>query len=200
MLVLWSGGCDSTLVLNNLLVQEQVLSTYQQQIIRTISINHPQITTSKTQKKTRDKLVKEFKNRGLEFDRNEVVIKHDYGAKKNHGIIQPFVWLFAAFQYLLEKEDLYTGYIRSDCIWRHKEKILSIFNDSQKIMWKSGSLMSPLEWMEKNEVLSRLGKANLLDLVWYCEDSNKKHCGKCTPCKTHLTAKWQISQGWTKTY
>ncbi len=189
-LVLWSGGCDSTLVLYDLLRNNTPA-------VRALGISHPQIANSDMGKRSRELLTKDLKARGLgAFERLELSLQCSGDADANGGIIQPLFWLSLAAPYLKDKEDLYAGWIRGDDVWHHKEDVQGVFGWSQKMMNKTGSLCTPLEWFAKEDVLADLKKAGLLKNTWHCEAPTPKGkpCNRCASCKTHQTALFRLEK------
>ena len=101
---------------------------------------------------------------------------------------QPPIWQFNAVTYLGEKENLYLGYIKPDCVWHHRTELFGLFKNICDITGRTGKLEIPLEWFSKDDVIRELTTVGLEDLVWWCEkpdgETDFKPCGKCPPCKT----------------
>lgn len=195
MIVLWSGGCDSTLMLLDL-----VKEASQNSPIRTISINHECIGGKGRSARLQIRAILEARKLPITF--SEIDIKD--GEKnvcmqigKDGFSLQPSIWISEAMRYLSENEDLYVGYIKTDCVWHKMHELRSAFEWLQKLSGKTGTLKTPLEWCSKCEVLKELKKdKDIFDKTWWCEYNNESPCGVCEPCRTHNTALWQISQKW----
>jgi 7-cyano-7-deazaguanine synthase in queuosine biosynthesis len=187
-LVLWSGGCDSTLVLWDLLQDQSPKSP----AINTIAINYPQIMGAEMAKAKRKAILNELRGRGFRINHGEVIVAHDgaTGIQNSYGLPQAALWVSLSPLYLGEKEDLYAGYVRGDDACHHKEALKGVFGWQQNLLGKTGNLLWPLEWTHKSEVIARLKAAKLLNLVWWCEQMTKdgSNCGKCSSCITHALA------------
>ena len=184
-LVLWSGGCDSTMVLWNLL-QEQSHAT---PAIRTISINHYAVGGGPEQAQARATILGRLRAKGFRIDHSDVGVSKDGIAVVGGSIIQPLVWLATATQYLEATEDLYAGWVRGDDAWHYKHDIDWLFIHCQRMLFKTGALRYPLEFTHKSDVIADLRKNKLLDAVWWCEDPiGGKPCDRCGSCVTHKVA------------
>lgn len=184
-LVCWSGGCDSTLVLYNLVKNRRC-----DEIVRAVSITHPQIYAAKESKTARANISKFLHAKGYGFLHSEIEVsnKGHVPVIKGNGIAQGALWLSMSSLHLEEKEDLYFGYIREDDIWHYRNWFFCAFFDLKTMMGKEGAVKIPLEWHTKTEVLKELPK-DLLKLCWWCESPKKgKACGKCKPCVRHKKA------------
>lgn len=61
--------------------------------------------------------------------------------------------------------------------------------------YKFPKLCYPIEWFDKNEILTNLQKQDddIFKLFWTCENPNgKKQCGKCHPCEVMIEAQNKI--------
>ena len=191
MLVLWSGGCDSTLMLHDL-----AKNSTEYYPIRTISVIHPQIFAMKEQRAARKKVLKWMKKHGHHIFHQEVEIKHSgekvlcdgsAGAYAGDGISQYAIWMLSAVNYLLAEEDLYLGYIQGDDIWGYRYQIEESFRLLLQIMGKKGEIKFPLDRKSKPEIIESLKSRGLYSLTWHCETPNRKgqRCGTCHPCIKH---------------
>lgn len=202
MLVLWSGGCDSTLMLHDLalanhahsqvkprLAGDKVLEAPYSSPVRAISFSCHQIEGGgAASKKARTKIIGVLRKKGLTIDHTEVAVSYQGDAQMlcgNGGCAQAPIWLVYAQLFLEVDEDLYLGYIRGDDIWHHKSELHWVFQYCQSVIGKTGKLYTPLEWDRKCDVQKRLAEIELLDLCWYCEMKSDKPCGECPACVTH---------------
>ena len=180
-LVIWSGGCDSTLAL----LQVAKKASHGEPA-RALSVVHDQVAQGPEERQARKKIRKVFKKRGLPIEYAEVTIKHagDFAAL-NSGITQPVIWIMTAITYLHNKEDLVTGYIRTDDAFHYRIQLVNTFIGARDLAGKNGDIKFPLEWWKKSEVIKELQKEKLISLVWWCETPEKgRPCGRCTPCTT----------------
>lgn len=194
-LVLWSGGCDSTLVLYQLAREEGTA----QKPIRTLSIIHPQVEGRDGQAAARAKILRRFKQLGLHVESSVLTISQSKGlAVEPAGLPQPVMWLTSAVLYLstVAEEKLYTGHIRGDDVWRCSGMLNQAFGLLCEVAGrKKAEWVTPLMDTSKWEVLRELKAAKLLDLCWWCEHPEKgKPCGSCYPCKNHAMAEWRMQR------
>lgn len=198
-LILWSGGCDSTLLLFQMATKALAAGDAPP---RALSVSYDdQIPAGEQHRTARLRILKEFRRRGLKVDHSEFVFtkQGDFGLERPPGLGQPILWLGFGQSCLMEDEDLYLGYVRGDDIWHYREHIVSTFSSMQQVSKKSGSLYFPLEWESKDEVLSQLADAKLLKFVWYCETvrgSLTKPCGWCPSCKTMAAGRYLAKRKW----
>ncbi len=215
-LVLWSGGCDSTLLVYDLLQSKmaptndkssirmfgEYINTPYGERVNTISVNHTQIPANDESKLARIALLEKFDKLFPDrlSNRIEVDIDHRGGSIDYfNGLIQPTLWLLHAAQYLGETEDLFVGYIRGDDFWHYKTEIVTAFNSLQAVANRTGKLLFPLEWLSKEDVINALARAKLSKLVWYCEKPVAgKKCNptknQCHSCQRHNSVLETISQ------
>lgn len=201
-LVAWSGGCDSTLLLAELWEEQQRLGD--EQPLRAISVEHPQVECSVPQRAAQSRILERLRAGGVRIDHQIVRIGHafDYtaesanlgGAVDTGGSIQPQVWLTLMIPYLAADEHFYLGYIRGDDVWHRWAQVQQAFNGINALGYRTGVLKAPLEWVTKAAVLNRLRERGLLDLCMYCEDASGTVCHTCGSCVVHETALWQLEQ------
>ena len=189
MLIAWSGGCDSTLLLHSLLQKQhyQLKSenkSYQEfhEQVRTFSVTHAQMDAQKEQALARKKIRSELKERGLKFEHIEIDIRQEGNA--NGGSKQSVVWLAMVIPYLYDKEDFYLAYVKEDDIWHFRSYLYDSFNNLQTLAGHEGKLQLPWEWKKKEEVVKELSSIGLLKHVWWCAEPKKfgQRCGKCISC------------------
>ena len=185
-MIVWSGGCDSTLLLEQ---YGKVGAAWGR--AKSISFSHPQIGHSQVQKVARQKILAELRKRDYEICHLEVELTSEGDnvfAEPGDGLIQPIIWLAMAMPYLAKDETLYMGYVQSDDIWHRRENLFGAFDHLAKLMGKEGKLELPLEWYTKTTVYQQLQRKGLLDLCWTCESPgsgilNPVPCGHCTSCE-----------------
>lgn len=182
MLVLWSGGCDSTLCL---------LDAAKLGPVRAVSIAHANVPAGSEQAAARAAILKRIQPDRETISHKTITISHDHGGFDWHsagGLNQVALWLANAQLFLLDNEDLCMGYIRSDDVWHYRQCIVEIWERFRAVLHKTGNLIFPLEWLSKADVIRRLRDDGVLDLCWYCESPRDGiACGRCTSCLTHAT-------------
>lgn len=191
MLVSWSGGCDSTLVLFDLCTAQKeredsgsglIIQDFEK--VRAISVFHDQSDKDKKilEARARRRIYNEFKKRGLHFESLTVHIRNIQGETRGGGL-ESAVWILSAIPYLLKKETFHVGYIREDDVWHDRDAYIKGYNGIQELIGNEGGVKFPLEWDTKLDVVKRLQDAKLFDLTWWCEKpKDKKPCGTCKPC------------------
>lgn len=196
VLVCWSGGCDSTLLLHH---AARLYGTPKNPV-RSLSISSSQVTSAKREAAARKRILREFKKRGLHIDPMELELNVASGSPglSHHGLPQAVMWLLAT-QALNETETLALGYIKGDDWLGHREAYQTVFDTLQKTSNRTGTLWTPLWGTEKRAVLHQLAELNLLHLTWWCDvphNSTKKTapCGSCASCLTHRTAQWKLAE------
>lgn len=192
--VVWSGGCDSTLLLY------EVASKYgtKEKPIKTISIENQFLLKDKkkAERRQRGEILEEFKRRGLHIE-NTIVKTTDKGHKyppRQDGLPQAFLWIAQSMIYV-GNANFYFGYIRTDDFWHYDDKFLNAIDAMGSVLNKSPQVQMPLQVCRKSDVIRELHKLDLYDLTWYCEKptSPVKQCYNCEPCKTHMTALFELA-------
>jgi len=197
-LVVWSGGCDSTLVLHDL-----ARHSSEAHPVRAVSFEHNQVPCAKEQYYARNRVLKVLRDRGHHIQLATIKVDvSDTGAFQFRGEgsnPQAVFWTLAT-QLLRDDEDLYFGYTRGADWWRDG-RFARIFTEYQCAAGRRGCLYQPLGTMDRPAILHRLEKAGLLKLVWWCEGGalggkkvRKNPCGKCRSCQIHKTALWQLKE------
>ena len=180
IIVIWSGGCDSTALLHNLACKfpEKRITAYS-----VISYTN----SRKTDRECRERLKKRFEEDGItNIDYKTVVCQVSPFSQNIGGLAQPCVWLSVLPSVLIGQAQLVCfGYIRGDDIWHYKEPFKKIFDGMKALLGSDAELCFPLEWKDKQDILHYLDEHNLLDLCNWCEhaDQLKGGCGECKDCR-----------------
>lgn len=185
VLVCWSGGCDSTLLLHH---TARLYGTPKSPV-RALTIRSDQVGSDMREAAARQSLLKRFKKDGLHIEVNEVQIKTLQGnGLHSNGLPQAVLWLLAT-QALRDGDSLALGYVRGDDYAAEVEAFRSVFDTLQRVSHRTGALWLPLLSTEKRGVLHQLRELKLLDLCWWCEmrlgPKKKLPCGECASCETH---------------
>lgn len=190
MLLLWSGGCDSTYVLAERLKAKEP--------VRTISVVMPQVLHNDEQRAARKMVVEHFKRRDITWPHAEISVSRyypfGYANYVQMGGPLPGIFLGIATAYLESEEDLGIAYIKGDNAIHGLEAIKAAFGWLQTLAFRTGQLVLPVEWSTKAMILAGLKKHRLSRKTWWCENPRKKgvKCGTCQPCMTHKTAEWVL--------
>lgn len=200
-LVLWSGGCDSTLCLLDALKehkkqqQEATSADAKKKLelkpVWALSISHSACGGYRYERDARKKIRAALQSRGFDFKHTEITVKSRgsfHGEQR--GLVQPLFWLSMMLVYARNSDDIVMGYIKEDCIWHYRDRFMWAFSYLKDINDLEGSLVMPLEWTPKHQVLTRLKKAGLLKLCWWCENPTDagRPCHECLCCRDHQDA------------
>lgn len=176
--VLWSGGYDSTIAL-----YEEAKQSCKNNPVIAVSINHANLTQSqhRMEKKARDKLMKEFKKRGLHIKHHEIKVDTDLISDGN--LNQPTWWLGTLVPFLPRDSIVVFGYIRGDDFWHINYEFKQAADWLCRTMYKKVKISFPNEFFNKQRILDELTEAKLFDLCWTCDKPIKsKPCGNCSKC------------------
>lgn len=180
--IIWSGGCDSTALI--LYLWEK----YHKKI-NLISIVYDRLGSFISDTKSKKKLLKEFENRGILIEYNEIKIEDNtnYEDYQNRGgISQPQMFLTLIGQLVRGYNRLICfGYIRKDDFWHYSSYFESIFNLLNKMSNSDATLYMPFEWVNKEEILWYLNEHKILKYCSHCDGGSEKDCGCCATCITY---------------
>lgn len=190
-IVVWSGGYDSTLVL------DQLCSANPKKSIWAYSIEWDMIARLKTkkEKEVRKNYLKYAKTRGYTIFHRTIRIKANMGVE-HLGYAQGLAWLSFGIPYLPKDSILYFGYYNDDAFWKHLDNITAYVAAAAKISNRSISLKYPLQYLNKCDILRELEEQGVpQSCVWTCENPSGKKiiqsCGKCLPCINLSTAEYK---------
>jgi 7-cyano-7-deazaguanine synthase in queuosine biosynthesis len=195
--VLFSGGCDSTLVLYRKAMEMQRTNNYD--TITALTIRHDQLPAQDKQKQAQEAIIDEFcRKREFRINWSIIDIKQTsaYVDVGNGGLTHPVIWLNISALYIRDGETLFAGYHRGDDYWSKKHEAEQAFYNFGKIIGKPTiKLEYPLEFDTKATIIRNLKDRGLYEMCWWCEfpTSDGNTCGTCDPCITHKTALWQNS-------
>lgn len=185
-MVIWSGGCDSTLLLKR---TAEKYGTPDNPVIALSFESHVLGKAKITkEREARKKLKSVFKRRGYSIEYHTVEIDATTWYKQKSGLPQAFLWASLASFYAPNNSVLYFGYIRTDDFWHHSQPFKEMLESGSDLLGADIAFEFPLEFMSKEEVIQHLLDDELYDHVWYCEGVEKPTdtaCGCCSPCKKH---------------
>lgn len=192
--VLWSGGADSTLVLDH-----YAGTSSEDYPTRAISIvSHPYLAKPfmRAQAQARKKYLELAKKRGyhVKYERMSISGNWLWGATSEsfeHASAQPVIWLAALIQVLQHKDRLLLGYIRGDCFWHIKDKFEVAFRALCGLKGIEVEVEYPVEYDYKADILRKLRESKVPNSCWFtCEDTkNGQPCGECINCEAIEEAK-----------
>lgn len=188
MLIPWSGGCDSTL-----LVVEAVRAHHR---VRTISFSTDQIAGSSRQQVARKILRTKLQGRFGCWVHDEIDIETSETAhftKGPLGIAQAIYWTMLCTMYARASDLVSIAWIQEDCVWGQITEIQKIFETGIKVLDLSASLYLPFQYHSKVEILQRLRVLRISTRdMWWCQENKIKQsanciCSSCTIYRQALT-------------
>jgi 7-cyano-7-deazaguanine synthase in queuosine biosynthesis len=200
-IVLWSGGCDSTLLLYEL------LDAYGSKNVIAVSYNYPWLhpTKAKIESNHREAFKSKMKLLGERFSNFN---HHEFGINMIgdkvmsipplNGLPQAMGWLFMIPMYANENSYIYAGYVKDDdfSTGGYKHHYTNIFDSVNKLIGRENlTLRLPYVGLSKYEIISNLIKNEIYDTAWYCEMPSSEHspCMECHPCQAHISSLTYLS-------
>ena len=196
--VMWSSGCDSTLLLYEL------LKKYGPDKVIAISCKFPWLNKKKASHEVifRQRFIDDLKRRntGLSgFTHYTIDVNWQYrpkdsknGGYHSSGLLQPYSWLTIALPLMKPNDWFYIGTIRGDdLVTLYLRQFQDLFEASSKMLNKEIHLCMPYVGYTKANVIAKLIEYGIYDLTWFCEKPESPTSGPCTnchPCKTHIEA------------
>lgn len=196
--VMWSSGCDSTLLLYEL------LKKYGPDKVVAISCRFPWLNKKKASHEVvfRQRFIDELKRKdtGLSgFTHYTIDVNWQYrpknsknGGYHSSGLLQPYSWLTIALPLMKPDDWFYIGTIRGDdLVTLYLRQFQDLFEASIKMLNKGVHLCMPYVGYTKANVITKLIEYGIYDLTWFCEKPESPTSGPCTnchPCKTHIEA------------
>lgn len=189
MLIPWSGGCDSTL-----LVVEAVRANHR---VRTIGFNSTQVSSSSRQQAARKILHTKLQGRFGIWGHDEIDIETSKTANFSKGSLgnpQALWWTMLSVMYVRASDLVSIAWIENDTVWGQITEIQKVFQTGVKILdFPNVSLYLPYQFCSKVEILQRLRvlKISTKDMWWCQEDKIKQSaicvCASCTVYRQALT-------------
>lgn len=181
-IIMWSGGCDSTLLLVD------ACEAFGANHVVAVSYKYPWLDPAKCENERhhREILKAKLKLRGYDIRHTEFDISHNKlsGAPihvVSSGLPQSIAWLLSVPLMCVKGSIIYTGDLKSD------EEIVK---NISKVLDRDLEYRHPYRSISKADVIERLMYLDLYDDVWFCEIPNDVNeiCAQCIPCKTHMQA------------
>lgn len=185
-LVVWSGGADSTAMLNY-----YAGISSEDYPIRAITISDHRYIDKRQmecQRRAQDRYLKFSKEKGYWINQEVMTIGGDFwmNTPESGNPQQPIMWLSAACQVVNDKETVLFSYIKQDCLWHFKREFEDAFKGLCDLRGVDAKLEFPFEWKTKGEVLELLEKDGVPESCWWsCEHPRVDYsrCGVCEKCK-----------------
>jgi len=189
--VVWSGGMDSTLVL------DKVCSSNPDKYIWAYTINWNMLNDLKVkkEKEARKNYLSYAKKKGYDIAHRTITVKANMGAP-DLGQAQCLAWFSYIIPYLPERSRLYLGYHSGDNFWKRVDEVDNYVRAATVIGNREVVLEYPLQFMSKCAVLEEFRSRRIPEsCFWTCENPTKNlctpSCGKCFPCISLKTAKYE---------
>lgn len=190
--VVWSGGMDSTLVL------DQVCSANPNKCIWAYTINWDMLSDLKVkkEKEARRNYLSYAKRKGYNIAHRTILVTANMGAP-DLGLAQCLAWFSYVIPYLPKKSRLYLGYHSTDNFWKKVNKVSDYVEAAAAIGGRRITLVYPLQFMGKCEILEEFKSRRIpMSCFWTCEKPKRRgkkivSCGKCTPCIGLKTARYE---------
>lgn len=209
-IISFSGGCDSTTILdilckeiekNHLKDECNIFLTYHS----IHSFRFPGILVR--ERHSISEIMSIYKNQGFHiYDINldsklDEIYTADPTLKYGSYLALPVLWVLAIASTLLivppSKIQIFMGYIKNDDAIKYRKEILNIYSNIFKIYGiKDTDIDFPLENTSKEDIILYLQKNKLYDKVTFCEASDNCNVQlrgihaipKCKCCERHLDA------------
>lgn len=187
--VVWSGGMDSTLVL------DRVCSANINKCIWAHAVNWDMLNNLKVfkEKEARKNYLSYAKKKGYNIAHRTIIVKANMGAP-DLGLAQCLAWFSYVIPYLPKKSKVYLGYHSADDFWEKVNEVEAYVKSAAVIGGREITLVYPLQYMDKCEILEEFRLRKIpLSCFWTCENPKSKmfSCGRCTPCIKLKTAKYE---------
>lgn len=190
ILLLWSGGFDSTLLLIEALRQGYTIRTLYFKVP-----NNELKTIRETYK--RDLIKEELEQKFSNIINDTIIDIPPIYKSENARLTQPFLWLTHSILQLNEDDYLCLGYIKEDCFWHINTDWKKAFYSLQKCVFVHNSNYTqplfPLEWFKKAECLEyfKTYYKKIYKMCYTCECPKIErgrivNCNVCEPCKNFL--------------
>ena len=197
---MWSGGLDSTYVLDDLLRKKKEGKIAEDVIA--FSIDHDQVNVlqRRAEKKARKAFIKWASKEYFRFRSETVTIRG--GCVNNNGCGQAATWL-SLMPYLTRwfnkldstKNLVHFAYLRGDDFWHHERDFRDVFYNSMRILgyeYPKSNMQYDLQSRNKWELIAweRRIKRKAPGSIWYCESPTGRlqPCNKCNCCIRHRMA------------
>lgn len=189
--VLWSGGCDSTLVLWKLL--NDLKTNRNDRTIHTYAFISANVGSIKMdwEKQKRNQFLLWSSQQGFnnKIQHTDIHIDADKQQIISNNCGQPALWISNIVPYLPHDSILFSGYHKGDdflTYWVFKDWIKA-FVGLNNLYGKAINFWIPFMHTTKYEIIKQLKEVpGLYETTWWCEGQNRNGpCGHCDPCELH---------------
>ena len=190
ILLMWSGGYDSTLLLIEAMRQGYRVDTLYIELENNFLKN-------KREKYKRFLIKEKLENKFSNTIKDKIVVQSNI-IKPNYGYSQPSIWLTQSLLNMSETYDyLCLGYLRTSDFWHIRSDWEVALKSLQNCMLYEHIIESlfPLEWNNKQEVHDYFKNyyKKIYDMCHTCENpvlyrGRIIDCNECSSCKNKLKA------------
>lgn len=185
-LVVYSGGADSTLLLDRLASQTDRTDP----VIALAVDHHPQLNSNQLegQRYARFAYLQWAEKHGRKI---KLVTLGVHGPDSGVEGVNPqaLVWFSMVMPYVRDRDCVHLGYIKADEFWHGREVFETAFKAVCALKGIAATLHYDLEWSSKLDVVSALSARRVPKrCVWTCEEPRRGataplECGRCEKCK-----------------
>lgn len=183
--ILFSGGYDSTYLLNKIMKEEKSVTI--------ISIKSNLLGENKVKRETeaRKRILDYLKAKYYNCKVTEIGAEINLDTAINSGLAQPLLWLPFMQMLVMDNADyqLNFSYICDDQATIHMDDFIKILELSRHFQFcdnRNISVYFPLRYYYKRDIISGLVNEDkfLFENATSCEGlEDKQFCGECVPCK-----------------
>ena len=194
-LVVWSGGLDSTTILDGL-----AKSSTKENPVLTLSFEGNFLDSRKVveERRVRKNYLRYAKKKGYFIENNLIKVNADI-TPEYLGWAQQVFWMSFMLPYIPDDCDVYLGFIQGDGVWLAVSNFYTIFNEFRYVGGRENiALHFPFSYKKKWEVLKEFRAAKIPhNCSWTCElpivkSSKVQACGRCNPCISLSMAKKEL--------
>lgn len=201
IMLVWSGGADSTLLLHELSMFCKLLGKK----LYVVHVNTPLLNKRKRSMETNameatyDRIRQsdpsvycEIKSCRLDIDGTENLFDTP---RTTLSLPQQTMWALYTSLMAPEKTRIFFGYIEEDHFWHYKESFVNLIYWFNKCTGKDIITDYPYEYVGKVEIIKKLLEMGIYEDTWSCEQVEGicKPCGKCRPCHENITALTELT-------
>ena len=168
--VIWSGGMDSTLVL------DQVSSVNPDRCIWAFTINWDMLNELKVkkEKEARKNYLRYAKQKNYRIAHRTITVTADMGAP-DFGYAQGLAWFSYMTPYLPKNSIVYLGYHSADEFWKCTSLFEKFIKTAAKIGDRKIQLRYLLQYRSKYEILEEFKSRKIpLSCFWTCENPKRR--------------------------
>lgn len=190
--VMWSGGLDSTYLLDRV---AYFYSTPHDPVY-TISFKYPYVhkLKEKMEEKARNKYLKYAKKKGYNIQPFDLEITEAPPSYTDSGHCeQAKLWFFLGIPFVWSNSVVHFGYVKRDSFWHDKQYYDAVMGQLPNL-GNDITVAYDLENTSKHDIIDKIPE----ELYWYCESPEKKkkkkkivECGRCNCCIDHKLAEYQ---------